>query len=80
MKKTNLSKQFLKDAKNRYLVRFQFKVMGYYGKYNMSKKAVDIELCKIEPIVYQNSPLDGGAYPMGFPLGEALVNPAILNQ
>ena len=26
--------------------------MGYYGKYNMSKKAVDIELLKIEPIAF----------------------------
>jgi cold shock CspA family protein len=50
MKKTNLSKQFLKDAKNRFIVRFSFKVMGYYGKYSMSKKAVDIDLLKIEPI------------------------------
>ena len=50
MKKTNLSKQFLKDAKNKFIVRFLFKVMGYYGKYNMSKKAVDIDLVKIEPI------------------------------
>lgn len=54
MKKTNLSKQFLKDAKNRFIVRFSFKVMGYYGKYSMSKKAVDIELMKIEPITYQS--------------------------
>ena len=53
MKKTNLSKQFLKDAKNRFIVRFSFKVMGYYGKYSNSKKAVDIELLKIEPIPYQ---------------------------
>lgn len=52
MKKTNLSKQFLKDAKNRFIVKFSFKVMGYYGKYDMSKKAVDIELLKIEPITY----------------------------
>jgi len=58
MKKTNLLKQFLKDAKNRFIVRFQFKVMGYYGKYNLSKKAVDIELLKIEPIVF-SSPLQG---------------------
>ena len=50
MKKTNLSKQFLKDAKNRFIVRFQFKVMAYYGKYNLSKKAVDIDLLKIEPL------------------------------
>ena len=27
--------------------------MGYYGKYSNSKKAVDIELLKIEPISYQ---------------------------
>lgn len=50
MKKTNLSKQFLKDAKNRFIVRFHFKVMAYYGKYNLSKKAVDIDLVKIEPL------------------------------
>lgn len=28
--------------------------MGYYGKYSMSKKAVDIDLVKIEPIGYQS--------------------------
>ena len=57
MKKTNLSKQFLKDAKNRFIVRFQFKVMAYYGKYSLSKKAVDIDLLKIEPMMIdiQNS-------------------------
>jgi hypothetical protein len=27
--------------------------MGYYGKYSMSKKAVDIDLLKIEPITFQ---------------------------
>jgi hypothetical protein len=42
----------LKDAKNRFIVRVQFKVMAYYGKYNLSKKAVDIELLKIEPITF----------------------------
>jgi hypothetical protein len=26
--------------------------MAYYGKYNLSKKAVDIELLKIEPITF----------------------------
>lgn len=68
MKKTNLSKQFLKDAKNRFIVRFQFKVMGYYGKYNLSKKAVDIDLLKIEPIAFDatqqlasQDPVLGGA-------------------
>lgn len=27
--------------------------MAYYGKYNLSKKAVDLELVKIEPLPYQ---------------------------
>ena len=27
--------------------------MAYYGKYSLSKKAVDIELVKIEPLGYQ---------------------------
>lgn len=58
MKKTNLSKQFLKDAKNRFIVRLQFKVMAYYGKYNLSRKAVDIDLLKIEPLAFQ-TPTDG---------------------
>jgi hypothetical protein len=57
MKKTNLSKQFLKDAKNRFIVHFTMKVMNYYGKYSMSKKAVDIELIKIEPIIYSGVPV-----------------------
>jgi len=62
MKKTSLSKQFLKDAKNKYLIRFTFKVMGYYGKYSMSRKAVDIELVNIEPIIYQDTNTD----PLGY--------------
>lgn len=53
MKKTSLSRQFLKEAKNKYIVRFQFKVMGYFGKYTNSRKAVDIELLKIEPVLFQ---------------------------
>jgi cold shock CspA family protein len=55
MKKTALSKQFLKDAKNKYIVHFQFKVMGYFGKYTNSRKAVDIELLKIEPVLFQEN-------------------------
>jgi hypothetical protein len=51
MKKTAMSKQFLKEAKNKFIVHFQFKVMGYFGKYTNSRKAVDIELLKIEPIL-----------------------------
>ena len=75
MKKTNLSKQFLKDAKNRFIVKFQFKVMGYYGKYNLSKKAVDIELLKIEPIAFpgglqtQSPVMPYGAPGAGAPAG-----------
>ena len=37
--------------------------MGYYGKYNLSKKAVDIELVKIEPLPFTpsaNTPNDTG--------------------
>ena len=29
--------------------------MAYYGKYNLSKKAVDIDLLKIEPITFDPS-------------------------
>lgn len=50
MKKTNLSKQFLKDVRDRFNVRLKFRVMAYVGKYNHSQKAVDIELVKIEPL------------------------------
>jgi hypothetical protein len=31
--------------------------MSYYGKYSLSKKAVDIELLKIEPIIGEVSSL-----------------------
>ena len=49
IKKTNLQKEFLRDAKNQFNVIFAFNILAYYGKYNFSKKAVDIELIKIEP-------------------------------
>jgi len=80
MKKTNLSKQFLKDAKNRFTVRFSFKVMAYYGKYNLSKKAVDIDLVKIEPLAYQPGTAQAtidhitGRFPNQNPLGLEMVN------
>ena len=51
IKNTNLSKEFLRDAKNKFNVRFSFKIMAYYGKYNYSRKAVDIELLSIDPIL-----------------------------
>jgi hypothetical protein len=50
MKKTGLSRNFLKNARDRFIVRFRFKVINYTGKYNHSKKAVNIELINIEPI------------------------------
>jgi len=50
MKKTGLSRQFLKDARDKFIVRFQFRVMPYHGKYKQSKKVVDIELINIEPV------------------------------
>jgi hypothetical protein len=32
--------------------------MAYYGKYNLSKKAVDIDLLKIEPMPFDpNAPI-----------------------
>lgn len=50
MKKTNLSRNFLKDVRDKFLVRLRFRVMAYVGKYNHSLKAVDIELISIEPL------------------------------
>lgn len=47
IKDTKLSKDFLKDAKNKYLVKFCFTVQTYYGKHSNaapSKKAINIEL------------------------------------
>ena len=74
MKKTNLSKQFLKDAKNRFIVRFLFKVMNYYGKYNLSKKAVDIELVKIEPLAFTPSATTGTVDTIGIDMQLAQLN------
>lgn len=50
MKKTGLSRQFLKEARDKFIVRFRFRVMPYHGKYKQSKKVVDIELINIEPL------------------------------
>ena len=33
MKKTGLSRQFLKEARDRFIVRFRFRIMPYHGKY-----------------------------------------------
>ena len=50
LKKANVSKEVLKKAKTNYLLRFSFTKMEYFGKYNQSKKAVDIKLLKAEPL------------------------------
>ena len=50
LKKANVSKEVLKKAKTNYLLRFSFTKMEYFGKYNHSKKAVDIKLLKAEPL------------------------------
>lgn len=44
VKDLKLSKDFLREAKNKFIVKFAFTVQIYYGKYNYSTKAVDIEL------------------------------------
>ena len=54
MKKTGLSRQFLKEARDRFIVKFRFRVMPYHGKYKQSKKVVDLELINIEPLNKQN--------------------------
>lgn len=41
---SKLSKDFLKDSKNKYLVKFSYTIQQYKGKYDDSKKAVNVEL------------------------------------
>ncbi|TNV84593.1 hypothetical protein FGO68_gene13130 [Halteria grandinella] len=81
MKKTNLSRAFLKDVRDRFLVRVKFRVMAYHGKYNMSKKAVDIELIKIEPLVQGATlPPTEGVMPPQQPLPPAQMPPVAVPQ
>lgn len=49
LKKANVTKEILIRAKYNYVFHFSFIIMTYYGKYNLSKKAVDLELLMIEP-------------------------------
>jgi len=44
MAKANISKEFLRSVKAGNNIRFAFSCMRYLGKYNQSRKAVDIEL------------------------------------
>jgi hypothetical protein len=49
LKKAGVDKDVLIRAKYNYVFHFSFIVMTYYGKYNLSKKAVDLQLLMIEP-------------------------------
>ena len=44
LSKAGVNKELLKSAKHGNLVRFSFTCMNYIGKYNKSKKAVELEL------------------------------------
>jgi cold shock CspA family protein len=47
VKHTQLSKEFLRHATENYDVRFSFQILDYIGKYESSKKAVNINLLSI---------------------------------
>lgn len=47
VKHTQLSKEFLRHATENYDVRFSFQILDYVGKYESSKKAVNINLLSI---------------------------------
>ena len=46
-----LKKNFLRYAKESYIVRFSFNILAYFGHKGLSKKAVDIELIELTPLV-----------------------------
>lgn len=50
MKRTKLTKQTLRQAKGRYIIYVSYRLIKYYGKYNMSLKAIDIELLDVKPL------------------------------
>jgi hypothetical protein len=47
VKHTQLSKEFMRHATENYDVRFSFQILDYIGKYESSKKAVNINLLSI---------------------------------
>lgn len=47
--KANLTKDILLRAKYNYTFYFSFIIMTYYGKHNLSRKAVDLQLLMIQP-------------------------------
>ena len=44
LSKANITKELLKTAKQGFNIKFSFSCMNYVGKYNKSRKAVDLEL------------------------------------
>ncbi len=46
LSKANISKEFLKTCKVGNEIKFKFKVLSYVGKYNKSRKAINLELIK----------------------------------
>ena len=44
LSKAGVTKDMLRVVKNGQIIRFSFGCMSYIGKYNKSRKAVDIEL------------------------------------
>ena len=49
LEKANITKDFLKTAKLGNVIRFTFTCMSYIGKYNKSRKAVDLTYIPTEP-------------------------------
>lgn len=49
MKNQSLSKEFLTQAKDTYIIRLVFQVIKYVGKYKLSKKAVNIYVTEVTP-------------------------------
>ncbi len=44
LEKANIDKEFMKSTKHGVIIRFEFTSMNYIGKYNRSRKAVDLVL------------------------------------
>lgn len=42
--KAGMTKDFLRTAKHGNIIRFSFLILEYFGKYNKSRKAVDLKL------------------------------------
>lgn len=44
LEKANIDKDFMRSTKHGNIIRFEFTCMAYIGKYNRSRKAVDLVL------------------------------------